>query len=228
MSQSIFITATDTDAGKTLVAESVLLAANQIGLSTLGYKPVAAGCEATAQGLRNQDALTLQHAASIEIPYEQVNPIAFAEPVAPHLAARRCGEKIDLKCIQYGYVDLCKKSADLLLIEGAGGWRLPLGDGAFMSDFVIRNEIPVILVIGLKLGCLNHALLTYESLQNDGVKVLGWIANQIDPNMLYLQDNIDELHSLIDAPCLGVIPHLTDLTDANQYVNFNPIFNPKK
>ncbi|GAA0853308.1 dethiobiotin synthase [Aliiglaciecola litoralis] len=224
MTQSLFITATDTDAGKTLIAQSILRLANAKGKTTLGYKPISAGCQQTANGLRNEDAEILQQQATLSVAYEQVNPIAFVDPVAPHLAAQKCGETIELSQIQRGYQSLFELGADLLVVEGAGGWRLPLGQGMFLSDFVRDAQIPVVLVVGLKLGCLNHALLTYQALLHDGVNVVGWIANQIDPDMLYLQSNIDALHDLIGVPCLGVVPYLKSSQSPDSYININMLF----
>lgn len=224
MKNSVFITGTDTDAGKTVIAKAILQIAAQRGLSTVGFKPISAGCSETANGLRNEDALSLQSASSINVTYDEVNPVAFADPVAPHLAALRTKQKINVEQITSAYLHLNSYNADLLLTEGAGGWRLPLGQGQFLSDFVIQHKIPVILVVGLKLGCLNHALLTYQAIIADGVEVIGWVANQIDEQMLYLQDNIDSLKELIPAPCLGVVPRLNNIEQAQDFLTLDVLF----
>lgn len=221
MTKKIFITATDTDAGKTVISEAILQLAREHKNSTVGYKPVSAGCEETCDGLRNEDALILQRASSIECAYEMVNPIAFADPVAPHLAAARMQQQITLDEISMGLSKLALLEPDVLLIEGAGGWRLPLGNDVFMSDFVVTHNIPVILIIGLKLGCLNHALLTYQALTSDGVDVVGWVGNQVDPDMLYADENIKSLKQMIDAPCLGIVPHLKNTEDAKRYLQLD-------
>lgn len=204
-----FVAGTDTDVGKTFVSQAILMAANQAGLKSIGYKPVSAGCEETSEGLRNSDALMLQRNSSVVLQYDEVNPVAFLDPVAPHLAAKKEEINIDVETVSQGYENLLAKDADLVLVEGAGGWRLPLNDSQFLSDFVIQHDLPVVLVVGLKLGCLNHSLLTVEAIKRDGLNLAGWVANQIDPDMLYLKDNIEALHGLISAPCLGVIPRLS-------------------
>lgn len=203
MTQSYFITGTDTDVGKTHVACALLHALNQQDVSTAAYKPIAAGCEPTSQGLRNRDALLLQQHSSVSLNYNEVNPIAYAEPVAPHLAAERQDQPIDLRQITSNYQHLLAKQADILLTEGAGGWRLPLGQGRYLSDFVIAHKIPVILVVGIRLGCLNHALLTTEAIRADGLPILGWVANCVDPDMPYVQENIHHLQLSFNAPMLA-------------------------
>ncbi|MDO6711630.1 dethiobiotin synthase [Aliiglaciecola sp. 2_MG-2023] len=224
MINSIFIAGTDTDAGKTVIGSAILQLAAKRGLSTIGFKPVSAGCFETAEGLRNDDAVALQRVSTLQLPYEKINPIAFADPVAPHLAAQRMGVTLDLQQITSAYTDLLSANADLLLTEGAGGWRLPLGEGAFLSDFAIQQKIPVVLVVGMKLGCLNHALLTYQAICADGLEVIGWVANQIDEQMLYLQDNIESLKQLIPAPCLGVVPKLKNTEQAAEYLSIDRLF----
>lgn len=218
-----FVTGTDTDAGKTFVCQAMLMAAQQKGLKTLAYKPVSAGCEETQAGLRNQDALLLQSAISESLSYEEVNPVAFKDPVAPHLAAANCATEISLDTLGTGLRHLQQKEADLLLVEGAGGWRLPLGNERFLSDLAIQHRLDVILVVGLKLGCINHALLTAEAITNDGLELSGWVANQIDPKMDYLVQNIDSLKSLLPAPLLGVIPRLSGPEQAVNMIDIDPL-----
>ncbi|WJG08054.1 dethiobiotin synthase [Aliiglaciecola sp. LCG003] len=218
MTRSIFITGTDTDAGKTFVAAALLKRAYALGLTTAGYKPVAAGCDTTAEGLRNSDALVLQSESHPSLSYLEVNPIAFEAPIAPHIAAALEGRSISLAEISQGYQHLYTQHPDFLVVEGAGGWRLPLGDQRFMSDFVIQHKIPVLLVVGLKLGCLNHAILTREAVLKDGLEVVGWIGNHIDPDMLYGQENIASLRDMFPEPCLGIIPHLKGHQDASDFL----------
>lgn len=205
-----FVTGTDTDSGKTLVSSALLHAANG---STIGVKPIASGCEQTSQGLRNSDALALIAQSSIKLEYSQINPVSFEPAIAPHIAANAQGVKLTAQGVVESLPLAALLSADFSLIEGAGGWRLPLGNGEFLSDSVKRlnsnNELGVILVVGMKLGCLNHALLTQEAVVADGLKIAGWVANQVDPNMANQQENLASLQQIMSAPFLGYIPHLT-------------------
>lgn len=219
-----FVTGTDTDVGKTFVCQALLIAARERGLKTVAYKPVSAGCDVTEAGLRNEDALLLQRHCTESLSYAEVNPIAFIDPVAPHLAADRAEQSIALDDLQLGLSALQQKSADLLLVEGAGGWRLPLNDQQFLSDLAVQAKLPVILVVGLKLGCINHALLTAQAIEADGLQLHGWVANQIDPNMLYLDENIASLKELIDAPLLGRIPRLDSAEAALNYLQIDDLF----
>ena len=208
MKQIFFVTGTDTDAGKTVVTPGLLQAANQRGLRTIGLKPLAAGCEPHEQGLCNADALLLQRTASVELSYAQVNPIALAEPMAPHIAALRENRRLDAERL----VAFCRGSlmqpADLVLIEGAGGWRVPLSPRESLARVPQLLETPVILVVGMKLGCISHALLTAEAIARDGLRLAGWVANVIDPEMAVLDENIDTIRGLLRAPLLGVVPRL--------------------
>jgi dethiobiotin synthetase len=173
-----FVTGTDTEVGKTWVSCRLLERAREAGLSCYGLKPVAAGCEETAEGWRNDDALQLMAASSETLPYELVNPVALKAPVAPHIAARQEGKTISLARLA-GYVRgaLSAHKADLILIEGAGGWRVPLNDREMLSGLAAELELPVIQVVGMKLGCINHALLTAEAIQKDGLRYAGTMAN---------------------------------------------------
>ncbi|RDV24256.1 dethiobiotin synthase [Alteromonas aestuariivivens] len=202
---SFFITGTDTEVGKTYVTRRLLLAANAAGKSTLGYKPVSAGCELLNGQLVNEDAQALQQAASIEIPLQEVNPIAFEPPIAPHIAAEQCGRPISSDRIISGYHRLQSYSPDVLLVEGAGGWRLPIGAEGYLSGVVKALELDVILVVGMRLGCLNHAVLTAEAIQADGLHLKGWIANQLSEPMPYYQQNLATLKSALPAPMLAEI-----------------------
>lgn len=202
--KSIFITATDTDAGKTYVSEKLIQLLTASGLKVSAFKPVSAGCEWQNGELQNQDALCLQAAANTDQPLSEVNPIAFEPPIAPHIAAAEQGVTLTAADIESGYKRIQNRTNDVILVEGAGGWRLPLNDSEFMSDFVASESIPVILVVGMKLGCLNHAMLTYQAMINDGINVMGWVANQAQAEkMTNHQENIQYLKSAIQAPCLG-------------------------
>lgn len=205
--KTFFITGTDTDAGKTVASKLMLKELNNLHHSTLALKPISAGCEMTPEGLRNQDALILQGAANIEIEYELVNPIAYEPPIAPHIAASNINKRIELSDLQDSLDAAKKHQASCILIEGAGGWRLPLNnDGMFFSDFVIQNQMPVVLVVGMKLGCLNHAILTHQAILRDGLNCVGWVANQLSNNMLEYDENKRSLSQLLPSPLLAEIP----------------------
>lgn len=205
--KTFFIAGTDTDVGKTLIAAGLLVAAKNHGLSTSALKPIAAGCEKTDAGLRNSDALILQSVITQPVAYEQINPIALEAAIAPHIAAQQ--EKRVLSADRI--VGFCRGSlnqADFTLIEGAGGWRVPLNPQETMADVAKLLRLPVILVVGMRLGCISHALLTVEAIRNDGLQLAGWVANCIDVDMPVLQENIQSLAARIPAPCLGVVPRL--------------------
>ena len=203
-----FITATDTDAGKTYFSRVLVNALKKQNFQVAVYKPIAAGCYLQNGQLVNEDALLLQQASNAGQTYPEINPIAFAEPIAPHIAAKLTGQPINTDIIMSGFQQL---NADINIIEGAGGWRLPLGNGVFFSDLVKQMKIPVILVVNMKLGCLNHAVLTYQSILNDGLTCAGWVANCQQSDMPYLNENINELKSLIAAPCLAVLGYESDI-----------------
>jgi dethiobiotin synthetase len=208
MTKGYFVTGTDTGVGKTLIASALMLGQKALGHRVTGMKPIASGCRITAQGLRNEDALLLLEHASEPQPYSLVNPYAFEPPIAPHLAAQAIGVAIELPRLIAAYRSLAA-DADVVIVEGAGGWRVPLGRAAFLSDVPESLGLGVILVVGLRLGCLNHALLTSESIVRGGKsKLVGWIGNGIDPQFAPLNDNINALRELLPAPCLGVVPPL--------------------
>ncbi|MEQ6890104.1 dethiobiotin synthase [Halomonas sp. CS7] len=207
-----FVTGTDTDAGKTLVTSGLLALARRRGLTTLGLKPVASGCKETAQGLRNADALALEAQTRPALPYATINPFAFAPAIAPHLAARRAGAAPTLKALDDHVRAPLDLDRDLALIEGAGGWRVPLNDREDLSGLAVRLELPVILVVGLRLGAISHARLTFDAIRADGLRLAGWVGNLLDSGFasddaLY-GDNLATLDATLDAPCLGVVPRL--------------------
>ena len=206
MRNSVFITGTDTGIGKTFVSVALLHALRGTGLRAVGMKPVASGCVATAEGLRNEDALALQSASSGSPDYADVNPLAYAAAVSPHLAAAAEGRRVDLAPVQAAYARLAAR-ADVVVVEGVGGWLAPLSDTLVAGDLARVLGLPVILVVGLRLGCLNHALLSARAIAADGCTLLGWIGNRIDPAMLESERNLDTLRTRLPAPCLGVIAH---------------------
>ncbi|OXY82347.1 dethiobiotin synthase [Oceanimonas doudoroffii] len=210
MAKTFFVTGTDTEVGKTFVTRALMRAAKEAGKQVLGYKPVASGCELIDGSLKNEDALTLQAESSIKLPYAMHNPFAFAPAIAPHIAAEQAGEVIALPRIAEGLTRLRETTADWIFAEGAGGWRLPLGQGHFLSDWVKKEHLPVILVVGARLGCINHALLSLEAIRHDGLVVAGWVLNRVDAHMSHYEENAATLKQLISAPFLGEMPRLTE------------------
>lgn len=208
MKRRLFVTGTDTDCGKTVIAAGLLRALAARGLRTVAIKPVAAGCERTADGLRNGDALALQAVATESLNYDLVNPVAFEPPIAPHIAAAESGRPITAA----GLAGLCAPAlavaADIAVIEGAGGWRVPLSGSETLADLAAALDCAVVLVVGMKLGCINHAVLSAEAIRRDGRELVGWVANRVDPAMARFDDNLQTLQVLLPAPCLGVVPHL--------------------
>lgn len=205
--QTIFITGTDTDAGKTYVAVALLQGLKALGYRTVAQKPVAAGVNDTGF---NTDALQLQQHATEPLSYDLVNPYCLTDAVAPHLAATKAGLCIEPAVLTKELKKLQNVDADIALVEGAGGWLLPLDDKTTMADWVTEQQLPVLLVVGIKLGCLNHALLTINEIERSGLKLLGWVANCIDPDMAYQQENINYLQQQLTAPCLGVLPYQSE------------------
>ena len=222
MAQAFFITGTDTDAGKTTITAGLLCAAQQLQRSTLAMKPVASGCEHSAQGLRNSDALALMAQSSVQLPYAQVNPYAFAPAIAPHIAAQEAGVELGVTALYQAAQGVLQAGADITLIEGAGGWRVPISATEFLSDFAIALNIPVILVVGIKLGCINHALLTAQAILQDGLQLAGGVANIIDPNCARLDDNLATLELPMNAPCLAQVPYLADASAEQVAVHVQP------
>lgn len=209
-----FVAGTDTNVGKTLISAGLLLVAKRQGLRTAALKPVAAGCEKTEAGLRNEDALMLQSVMTEPLTYEQINPIALSSAIAPHIAAQQERRMLSADRIA-GFCRGSLTQADFTLVEGAGGWRVPLNPRETMADLAQVLQLPVILVVGVRLGCISHALLTVEAIRNDGLPLAGWVANCVDADMPVLQENIESLAARIPAPCLAVIPWLASPTPEN-------------
>ena len=199
---TFYITGTDTDAGKTWATTECLKVLRAEGLNAIGMKPVASGCEETREGLRNQDALKLMSASGVELAYDLVNPIALREPTAPEIAAKHDGVDVALETVLNAYRQI-KPHADFILIEGVGGWLAPLSDTLEQSDLVNTVNCQVILVVGLKLGCINHARLTESALKQDGIHCAGWIAAEVDPNLLFADEYFDALRRCMHTPFLG-------------------------
>lgn len=213
MTTSVFIAGTDTGIGKTFTACALLHTLRAAGLRATGMKPVASGCAATPQGLRNEDALALIEASDPRPAYADCNPFAFVEAVSPHIAATQMHEQVTLAPIAAACSRLAA-NADVVVVEGVGGWFAPLSETLLASAIAQQLRLPVILVVGLKLGCLNHAQLTARAILADGCELIGWVANRIDPDMLHAQENLDTLRRLLPAPCLGVIEFGADTARA--------------
>lgn len=205
MTKKYFVTGTDTGVGKTYITAGILNAFRQNKFSTLGIKPVASGGKYHNGHLVNEDALVLQEASSIKLHYHQINPFCLEPPIAPHIAAELVQQRLTVAALKQRTQYAIEFPADLCLIEGAGGWYTPLNAKETLADFVKALQLPVILVIGMRLGCINHTLLTLNALKQDGVILAGWIANCIDPEMPVLQENLAFFREYIKAPCLGIV-----------------------
>lgn len=226
MPHAYFVTGTDTEIGKTTIAAGLLHAARRAGLSTAAAKPVASGCVATAEGLRNDDALALLGQCSLPLRYEDVNPLAFAPAIAPHLAAREAGVQLDVASLQQAVGAILARGADFTLVEGAGGWRVPLSGQETLSDLPVALNLPVILVVGVRLGCINHAVLSAEAIARDGLRLAGWVANVVDAQTSRLDDNLATLAERLPAPCLGRVPRLQQATPTAvaEHLNLETLF----
>lgn len=202
---SYFITGTDTGVGKTLVSCALLEGLAAQGKRVVGFKPVAAGCD---DADHNADALALRAAGNVQVSYGQINPYCFKQAIAPHLAARQSGVTIDFARIMASYRELVAQ-ADEVIVEGVGGFCVPLNAQQDGADLAAQLGLPVILVVGMRLGCLNHALLTLRAIAARRLECAGWVANVLDATMPALQENLDALRERIEAPLLGVVPYMT-------------------
>jgi len=208
MKPGFFITGTDTGVGKTAVSLALLSLFSTQGYSVVGMKPVAAGCHWLEGELKNDDALLLQKYSSIQVDYKIINPYAFESPVSPHLA--NSGQPVQLDCITQSLAKL-QAIADIVIVEGAGGWLAPLSNQLDIADLALALELPVILVVAIRLGCINQARLSVQAIQASGVQCAGWIAICIDPEMRRLTENIETITDKLDIPLLGVLPYTTKM-----------------
>lgn len=206
--RGIFITGTDTEVGKTVVACALVRGLRAQGFKVAVMKPVASGAPLTPRGLRNADALALAEASGYEGPYEDLNPYCFEPPISPHIAAKEAGIEIDTSRIRHIYERLAA-GADWVVVEGAGGWFAPLNERQTMADLAWTLTIPALLVVGVRLGCLNHAHLTHLGIETHGVTFAGWVANAIDPDMPHAAENLATLERLLGGPPLASVPHLS-------------------
>jgi dethiobiotin synthetase len=206
--RGLFIAGTDTGVGKTLVAVSLVRALAARGLAVAAMKPIAAGATSTPQGPRSEDALALAAAATIAAPYEHINPSCLRAPVSPHIAAAEEGVSIDVAVIVRRFGELAHR-ADCVIVEGAGGWLAPIGERETLADVARALSLPVVLVVGLKLGCLNHALLSARAIEADGLRLAGWIGNAIDPGFERAAENVATLERRLGCAPLALVPRLS-------------------
>jgi len=204
MSQAYFLTGTDTEIGKTFITCALLHHATRRGLRAVGIKPVAAGTDAAGT---NEDVENIRAASNVALPREIINPYCFSAAIAPHLAAAEANIAIDFARI-IAACAAARQQSDLLIVEGAGGFRVPLGVDRDSADLAVALGLPVILVVGLRLGCINHALLTAEAIAARGLTLAGWVANRIDPQMSRVDNNIAALHERLGAPLIGSVPRI--------------------
>ncbi len=205
MIPGVFVTGIDTDAGKTVVSTGLVRAWRAAGKTVAVMKPVASGCEPEPEGLRNDDARRLIRASGLPLPYKQVNPYAYKAPIAPHIAARSEGVEIEIEVIRSAFEQL-QESADRIVVEGVGGWMVPINASRTMADVARALGLPVVLVVAVRLGCLNHTLLTAEAIRRSGLPLCGWVANRLDSQCLQLEENIAALKERLDAPLLMDLP----------------------
>lgn len=204
--RGLFVTGTDTDCGKTVVSCALVRQLRRQGVGAVGMKPVASGARVTPQGLRNADAEALRHASGGDVPYALLNPYVFEPAIAPHLAAAQVGVAIESPVILHSFEQLASRH-EMVVVEGVGGWRVPLGEQLDVAALCQALDLPVLLVVGMRLGCINHALLTAESIAQSSSRLAGWVANQLDPEMDCFAENLQSLQTRLPAPCLGVFPH---------------------
>jgi len=209
MPQSYFVIGTDTNVGKTYVASALLRHFVSSGKRAVGMKPVASGCELSAHGiwqgqLVNDDVVALYEAGNVPAALELINPYHFVPAIAPHIAAEKAGVEIDIDLIVRSYHTLAEM-ADVVVVEGAGGFFVPVSDLQTLADLAVKLKLPIMLVVGMRLGCINHALLTVEAIRARGLTLAGWVANRIDPDMPMFDENLASLRQRIEAPCLSMI-----------------------
>ncbi len=210
--KAYFVTATDTDAGKTFVSANILKNWTEQGYKTLGFKPIASGCLMTQEGLRNDDALQLIAASNVSLPYKKINQYSFEPAIAPHIAAAQKGAYIDLQAIQ-ATIFQHYKQAERVIVEGVGGWLVPLNEQQNVADLACLLNFSVILVVNIRLGCINHALLTAQAIEQRGLSLAGWIANSPEAStgggeaMACFEENIQSIQNRMQAPLLGVLPN---------------------
>lgn len=223
MTKGLFVTGTDTEVGKTVVAAALVRAGVRAGRRSAGMKPVASGCLRRGNELWSEDASALVDASNVSLEMSLVNPYRFEPPIAPHLAAADVEVDISADAI----VDAAKsisRECDYLIVEGVGGWKVPLGPRLDVSGLARAIGFPIVLVVALRLGCINHALLSAEAISSSGCHLVGWIANAIDPSMARQQSNVETLAGTLGAPCWGVVPMLEDTSLAVDHLKISGDF----
>jgi dethiobiotin synthetase len=210
MKMGFFITGTDTGVGKTLIATALVHGFAQAGRRVVGMKPVAAGASLQDGQLLNEDVAQLITASNIDVPLAHINPYVFESPIAPHIAAAQAGISMSIPKLKLDF-EVLANAADVVVVEGAGGFLVPLNDTEDMADLAVALGLPIVLVVGMRLGCLKHALLTAAAIEARGLRLAGWVANSIDPQMTNFAENLDSLNQRISAPCLGIVPYSTEV-----------------
>lgn len=224
--QPYFVTGTDTEVGKTVIAAALLTLARDRGLRCVALKPVAAGCNTENGRLVNDDALQLIAASGTDLDYGTVNPVALEPAIAPHIAAEQAGVELDAVKLSARCRAALARDADFAIVEGAGGWFVPLNAEETLADICLDLGARPILVVGMKLGCLNHALLTAHAIAQAGAEMAGWVANCQQPEMPFFEENVATLRERLSAPCLGVVPHLAPAASARaaaQHLDIRPL-----
>ncbi|MGP3592009.1 dethiobiotin synthase [Vagococcus sp. WN89Y] len=220
MLKRFFVTGTDTSVGKTVASRALLQALAASGKTVAGYKPVAKGCKVTPEGLRNKDALVLQSVSSLSLPYQAINPVAFSEEESS--VAHSCA--INYSLLSNGLANLCQ-SVDHVVVEGTGGWRSLMNDLRPLSEWVVQEQMAVVMVVGIQEGCINHALLTAQAIASDGLPLIGWVANRINPGLAHYAEIINVLSKKLPAPLVGELPYLPrpEQRDLAKYINLQMV-----
>lgn len=218
--KNLFITGTDTAVGKTVVSRALLQYFARAGLSAVGFKPVARNAVQSAEGLRSKDALVLQSSSTLALPYDAINPLIYQEDEV----STRPREPVDYALLSRGLQQL-EQQAECVIVEGTGGWRSLMHDAKPLSGWVAQHQIPVVLVVGIKQGCLSHALLTAEAIKRDGLPLAGWVANRINPGLAHYAELIAVLSDSLDAPLLGELPYLprAEQRELSGYLDLSPL-----
>jgi dethiobiotin synthetase len=221
MSQGIFITGTDTGVGKTIASCLLIDALVKQGHMVVGMKPIASGAVFVDGELQNEDAIALRKYSNVDVAYSQLNPYCFEPAIAPHIAAQQAQQQIDMDIILQAYTVLSEQ-AEYVIVEGVGGWSVPMSGNQTIAEIPSRLNLPVILVVGIKLGCINHALLTANAIRANGNNLIGWIANQIDPDMTAYDENLQTLKAMLSCPLIAHIPYFNnEQNDPNRPININ-------
>lgn len=217
-----FIAGTDTEVGKTYCSELLIRNLVELGKNVAAFKPVASGASAVEGELRNDDALRLMRAANSRLSYSDINPYCFPDPISPHWAAARAGVDIDIPTLTR-HIREKSHEADYCVVEGVGGWYAPISASTTAADLAVALQLPVILVVGLRLGCLSHAALTADAIQQSGLRLAAWIANRIDVTYQNVEQTQAHLTNRLGVPCLGVVPHTQSPTSKNRALNLEPL-----